>query len=57
MKATELIARQDEMLELLRQRALNGDNEAAKIYLDTLQIISDRMSEWQQNNAPKRKTK
>lgn len=53
MKVSDLVERELEMLEALRKRGLEGDNEASKIYLEQLRRISDDIANWQQKKDAK----
>lgn len=49
MKIKDLIALENEMLEHLRVRALGGDNDAARVYLEHLRATSKSIEEWKKN--------
>jgi len=46
MKITELIALENEQIELLRQRSIDGDNEAAQVLLEHLRAVSKQIDDW-----------
>ncbi len=52
MKIQELIKQQDAMLEALRKRGMDGDNEAARVYLEALDRMSQRIDEWKKSVGP-----
>ncbi len=50
MKIKDLIQREEEMLADLRHRAINnGDNGAARVYLEHLRAVSKNIDEWKKN--------
>lgn len=51
MKLAEIVKGQEAMLEVLRLRALDGDNQAAEVYLNQLSRMSQAISEWQKNQT------